>query len=458
VESPISAPAPWYAGVTRAQWLVLAIASVGWMFDAFEGQLFVASMNKAMPELLGGVTANLQLYNNIAFAAFLLGGAAGGLVFGSLADKIGRQRTMILTILMYSVFTGITFFARRWTDLALLRFFVAMGVGGEWAVAAAAIAEVFPGRARPGALGIFHASSVFGTFLAVIAGATIIVVNWRYGFLLGLLPSLLVLWVRRGMPDPDRWRAARVAATDKAHRLGSFKDLFSTPALRRNTVVATLLAAVGMATFWGVHVYGKDLLREAVLASHAPNELSDADIQRWGMLGMFLTTLGGGAGLLLFAPISQWTSRRGAFFIYYLGAFIVTLVTCRFVHGVVPTCAMLPLFGFLTMGMHAGYAVYFPELFPTRMRASGGGFCFNIARVLAAPALVISGAIQGLDLRASLPTGLTERLVSMNFVTARDGQEHLTLRSAILVIGASYLLGVVLLFFAPETKNRELPQ
>ncbi|MFW6124958.1 MAG: MFS transporter, partial [Pirellulales bacterium] len=161
-------PQRWYDGVGRYEWTVLAIASAGWVFDVFEGQIFVASMTEAMKELLGsGATAgDRRYYSNVAFAAFLLGGALGGLVFGTLADRIGRRRTMTFTILMYSLFTGVTYFAQHWWDLAILRFLVAMGVGGEWAVAAAAVAEVFPQRARPAALGIFHASSVLGTYLA----------------------------------------------------------------------------------------------------------------------------------------------------------------------------------------------------------------------------------------------------------------------------------------------------
>jgi hypothetical protein len=449
--NPLSPSPRWYEGVTRYQWLVLAIASAGWVFDVFEGQIFVASMNKAMGELLGATATEgvRRYYSNIAFAAFLLGGALGGLVFGSLADRIGRRRTMTLTILMYSLFTGVTYFAQHWWDLAILRFLVAMGVGGEWAVAAAAVAEVFPQRARPAALGIFHASSIFGTYMAVAAGLTVVVASWRYGFLIGLAPALLVVWVRMSMSEPESWQAARdTALEDLSKKLGSFRDLFATPELRRNTLVGTGLAAIGMATFWGVHVYGKDLMRHEMAdyyVAAAAGEIASPQareqvlddhkdqLQRWEMVGMFLVTTGGGLGLLAFAPVTHWTNRRAAFLIFHLGGFVSVMVTFLFVRGVTLLVLALPVFGFLTLGMHAGYAIYFPELFPTRLRGSGGGFCFNIGRVLAAPALVIVGMIQ-------------------------RPPYDVPLRTAAPIMGLLYFVGAVLLLWAPETKDQPLPE
>ena len=160
-----SAIEPWWRGVSRYQWLVLAIASAGWIFDVFEGQIFGSCMNEVLPDLLrdSGLADQNELFVNVGLAAFLAGGALGGVLFGMMADRWGRRRTMALTILMYSAFTGLTALAQTWWHLAALRFLVGMGVGGEWAVAAAVVAEVFPARARPAASGIFHASSVLGT-------------------------------------------------------------------------------------------------------------------------------------------------------------------------------------------------------------------------------------------------------------------------------------------------------
>src|SRR5205823_6227330 len=177
-------------------------------------QVFVATEKEAMPELLGGAsTRDADFYTNVALCAFLLGGAVGGVLFGTLSDRIGRKKTLSLTILVYSLFTCLSAFSRTWWHMALFRFLVALGVVGEWAVASTLVAEVFPTRARAWSQSIFHSSSVFGTFLAIAAG-TFLVANsglrfsltlfghdwqlagWRLAFLLGVLPALLILWVR----------------------------------------------------------------------------------------------------------------------------------------------------------------------------------------------------------------------------------------------------------------------
>ena len=164
---------PWYAGITRYQWLVLVIASVGWIFDVYEGQIFNITRNQMLAEILGSESADVKKYGDMFLGIFLLGGTVGGLAAGSLADRFGRRPIMMLTILMYSVFSGLTFFADSLWQVASLRFLVAMGVGGEWAVAASLVAEVFPTRARAQASGIFHASSVLGTWMAALAGMAV---------------------------------------------------------------------------------------------------------------------------------------------------------------------------------------------------------------------------------------------------------------------------------------------
>lgn len=447
--------AAWYSGVTKYQWIVLVVACLGWIFDVFEGQIFVASMNEAMPSLLPpGTTAGTKdFYNKIALGAFLLGGALGGVVFGILSDKIGRTKTMVYTILMYSLFTCVTALARSWEQMAVLRFLVAMGVGGEWAVASAMVAEVFPKRARAWSLGIFHASSVLGTYLAIAAGAFIVgnpKFGWRWGFGIGALPALLILWIRWKLREPEEWVVAReVAKKDVTKETGRLFDLFRGNLLRR-TIVGVTLAAAGLATFWGVHVFGKDLMRrdaersylqaadvsldapkaekDAVLKSHLPS------IKKWEMLGMLLVTTGGGIGLIAFGPICERLGRRGAFLFFYVGGLVVSLLLFQTLAHASATVlyVVLPIFGFLTLGMHAGYAIYFPELFPTRLRGTGGGFCFNVGRIIAAPILFVSGWMQ------------------------KDW--GFTLETSTSLLSLLFLVGAVVLLFAPETKGKELPE
>ena len=208
---------PWHSGITRYQWMVLVVTSLGWVFDIFEGQIFVASMRDAMPDLLGVSPDHdsVRIWNDRAFGFFLLGGAFGGVVFGMISDRIGRARTMIYTILFYSLFTCLSAFSQEPWHMVVLRFLVAMGVGGEWAVASAMVAEVMPKRSRPVMSSIFHASSVFGTLLAVAAIYLLIgnpelnawlagkgIDGWRVGFAIGVLPAFLTLWIRWILHEP----------------------------------------------------------------------------------------------------------------------------------------------------------------------------------------------------------------------------------------------------------------
>lgn len=457
---------PWYVGITRYQWIVLIIACLGWVFDIFEGQIFVASMNEAMPSLVDQLSSEteaeykgrISYYNNIAFGFFLLGGAVGGIVFGMLSDRIGRKKTMTYTILFYSLFTCVSAFSAEWWHLAGMRFLVAMGVGGEWAVASSMVFEVFPKRARAHVGGIFHASSVLGTYLAVAAGVFIIgnpyfdelakqsgveSLKWRIGFAIGALPALLIIWIRMSLKEPESWQAAQARAQeDSREQVGRIEELFGSTLLR-NTIVGFALAAVGMATFWGVHIYGKNLLKNEaqnnIVARETEQQTSVSDeqrdqileankseIKRWEMLGMFLTTTGGGLGLILFGPFSQMLGRRGAFLFYHLGGFVTALVVFLGSYSQFQLYFLLPIFGFLTLGMHAGYAIYFPELYPTRLRGTGTGFCFNAGRIAAAPILFLGGWMQ-----KDWGYSLGEACTLLSFL---------------------YLLGVIVLIFAPETR------
>lgn len=421
--SDVAPDLKWNEGISSYQWLVLVVASLGWVFDIFEGQIFVASMRDAMPQLLGVESADSEIvgrWNNYALASFLLGGAFGGILFGVVSDRIGRSRTMVFTILFYSVFTCVTAFANAAWQMVVLRFFVAMGVGGEWAVASAMVAEVMPRRSRPAMGSIFHASSVFGALMAAAVGYFIISARpwgddtWRLGFLLGIVPALLVVVIRWKMKEPEQWQKARQREKEDATQAtGSIGELFNAQNLR-NTLVGTTLATIGLVTFWGSHIYGKNaLLRSAQNAALVKEDVaSDADkatkqaafkshereIKRAEMISMCLNTIGGGLGLVLFGWISNLLGRKGAFIFYHAGGFVAAMLMFLVL---IPSnapylvlCLALPVFGFLTLGMHAGYAVYFPELFPTRLRGTGTGFCFNSGRIGTAAAMLLAARMQ----------------------------------------------------------------
>lgn len=418
---------PWYSGITRYEWLVLIIASAGWIFDVYEGQIFNLTRNNMLGDILGQEPGSdeVKKYGDWFLGVFLLGGTFGGLLFGSLADRYGRSSIMIVTILMYSIFSGLTYFATDLWHVTALRFLVAMGVGGEWAVAAALVSEVFPKKARAHASSIFHASSVIGTSLASLA-AIMVGSNWQYAYLIGVLPAFLIVWVRIVVKEPEKWQRAREEAKAGTGKVGSFKELLTVAPWRGHAFGAMALAAVGLGTFWAVTVAGQDLAREMLISEGAtPEEASQKAKFAYGII----QTMGGGLGLVLFGPISARIGRRMTFILFHVAALAITLVVCFLPNSYTTLLILLPVFGFFTLGMHAGYAVYFPELFPDRLRATGMSWGFNGGRLLAATLLILSGKMKA----------------------AMD------LNIAIAWLGGFFLLGVVVILFLPETKGKELP-
>jgi MFS family permease len=421
-------PSRWYHGISRYQWLVLTVASLGWAFDAFEGQLYTVTREDLLKELLGkvGKLGELDLWKDYFSGIFLLGSTLGGWVFASMGDRWGRKPVMALTILFYSVFSGFTAFATELWHVGLLRFLVAMGVGGEWAVGAALVAEVFPKHARERASGIFHATSVLGLWMATATGMAV-GSNWRIAYLVGVVPALLVLWVRASVKEPETWQQAKAAGHEQ---LGSFSALLTDPRWRGRALGGALLSMIGLATFWGVVVAGIDIAKLVM----EKLQIADPGNEKAKIAFGFIQTTGAGLGMLAFGPLAARWGRRLTFGIMHVGGLGFTLLVCTLpLHfgSYTLLLVLLPIFGFFAQGIHAGYAVYFPELFPTHLRATGAGFCFNTGRILASPMLLWgSGWLK----------------------------KELGLLSAISWMSLLFLLGLIILLILPETKDQDLPE
>jgi MFS family permease len=407
---------------------VLLIASAGWVFDVYEGQIFNTTRGDLLGELIVADSpaehaAAVKSLGDAFLGIFLAGGMVGGIFFGALGDRWGRKPALILTILMYSLFSGLTYFATSLWQVGVLRFLVSMGVGGEWAIGAALVADVFPGRARAQAASVFQASSTLGTWMAGIV-AIAIGSQWRYGYLVGVLPALLVLWVRSRVEEPAAWKRLESAPSKKK---GSLVELFGDARWRGRAIGGILLAAVGLATFWGVTVAGQDLAEQFALHGGAQPAAANS-------MGKFAYSIvqatGGGVGLFAFGPLCQAIGRKKAFVLVQLLGVAIVPFACYVPRSYTQLLFVLPFYGAFTLAIHAGYAVYFPELFPARLRALGASVCFNGGRIVAAVMLPLAGCVKGL----------------------------LVLPQALSLLSLTFLLGLVVIAFMPETKGQPLPE
>ncbi|HUK55352.1 MAG TPA: MFS transporter [Nitrospiria bacterium] len=433
-------PKRFWAEVTGYQWLVLIVAWLGWVFDSMDSTLYAVALQPALHELLGpgGSTQGVELYGGVIFSVFLIGWALGGVFFGILADYLGRTKTLVLTILIYSIFTGLAALSQTWWQLMGYRFLTALGIGGEWAAGASLVAEIWPEAKRAKAAGMLQSAWAAGFFMAALANLFIGAYGWRILFLVGVLPALVTLLVRFTVREPERWLQAR---EDRRHALQkeahtprsereqeliafSLERLFRRD-LRSRTLVGSLLAFVAVFGLWGATNWTPTLVRELLV----PQNLDPDEVNRYVSYSVMSLNFGALAGYLAFGPIADRVGRRAAFFFMCLGSFVMLPVTFYTTKDYTIVLWLLPILGFFNNGIFSGFPIYLPELYPTSIRATGVGFCFNIGRVLASTGPLVKGYLGTL-----LEPG-----------------------KAASLIGIVYLLGIVVLPFAPETKGKPLP-
>jgi len=441
LETPSLAPKQghWWSEMTRYHWWVLLLATLGWMFDCMDQRLFVIARQPAMQELLGfgGLTAGeltadqateIKFYGGIATTALILGWATGGIFFGLMGDRWGRVKTMAITILVYSLFTGLSGISQSWWDFVIYRFLTGMGVGGEFAAGAALVAEVMPQRARPYCLGLLQALSAVGNITGSFISHFIMPIGWRYMFFVGILPALLVVLVRITLKEPDRWTQAK----DKVgEELGHLGEMFRDRRWRFNTIIGVGLAVTGVIGLWGIGFYSPELTRDVL------GNVSKAHKDTVVATGTMLQDFGALLGIFAFSLVAGLVGRRPAFGISMLLGFGAIVLTFGFMRTESHVYWMLPILGFSTLTVFGGYAIYFPELYPTRLRSTGTGFCYNVARYLAA------GAPMALGLLSSALIGLFP---------------NNSFRVAAVLVASFYFVGLIFVWFAPETKDKPLPE
>jgi MFS family permease len=450
-------------------WFVFAVASLAWVLDCMDQQLFTVSRDAAVSELLGpgAAPADVKEKSGYATSIFLIGWAIGGLGFGIMGDRAGRVKTLMTTILLYSVFTGLSAFSVGVWDFAAYRFLTGLGVGGVFAVAVSLVAETVPDGPRPFALGLLQATSVFGNCTAALLsiwlgsleqGGTFDhlyvfgygpVKPWRIMFVVGILPAILVVFIQRRLKEPERWKAA--VAAGNVRKAGSFAELFGEPRWRRHALLGLLLAFAGVVGLWAIGFFSPELTRGALEPAFTAEAkelgLSGDDLTRyvdgqktlWAGVTSLMFNLGAFFGISAFSWLTHFTGRRLAFAVSLVAAALITALEFGTLNTRSDLFWMIPLVGFCQLALFGGYAIYFPELFPTRLRSTGTSFCYNVGRLVAAVGPLALGL-------------LTKRVF-----TPENGYAE-GFRYAGVTMCSVFLLGLLALPFLPETKGRPLPE
>jgi MFS family permease len=402
---------------------VLAAAFLGWMFDGVEMGIFplVArpALQSMMPASVQGQDQFVGLWMGHITALFLVGAAAGGLGFGWLGDRLGRVRAMVLSILTYSIFTGLCYFAQTPWHLGTLRFIAAFGMGGEWSLGVALVMEVWPAHKRALLAGVIGMASNAGFLLISLVGFAFAVTreSWRWIMIAGAAPALLALAIQLVVPESERWKAA---VRQRAAR--PVREILSSGLLTK-TLLGIALASVALIGTWG-SVQWLPLWADQMTGGRVPTAKA---------LTQILASAGAIAGSLAGALVAGRIGRRPAYFALCLCSLLLCGWLFRFVHHYGAAFLILvTLVGAATAAFYGWLPLYLPELFPTRVRATGQGLCYNSGRILAAVGALTQGQLVGAYGGSYAKAGATITLI--------------------------YIVGLALIWLAPETKDRPLPE
>jgi MFS family permease len=425
------------------QWTVIFAAWLGWGFDVFDGLLFNYVAPNCVPTLLGltigspeAKAATLQ-WTGILTSVLLIGWAVGGVLFGKVADKIGRTKTLLLTMLLYAIGTAACAFAPNIWFLMVCRIIASLGIGGEWAAGAAMVAEVVPEKRRVEAGALLYTSAPMGLFLATFLTFQITgvyfndpAVSWRYVFLCGLIPAAAAFLVRVFVKEPERWK--RVAGEQTAR----ISELFS-PQYIRITISGFCMAITALIMWWScnafIPVVANGLAAKESLLRNLDAATTEVLKQQWVKTATNSFNLGGLIGTLLTVPAAKLLGRKKMFFIYFLLS--AAAIMAAFGLSLEPHTRLYMYFpiGLTVFGVFGSFTYYLPELFPTRLRGTGAGFTYNVGRLVAAIGPFIVGSI------ASRGVNALESAMDVLFW-----------------VGCVPLVGLLTLPFVIETKGREL--
>jgi MFS family permease len=480
-------PRAWWRELTRYHWFVFIIASAAWFFDCLDQRLFslaripavealtitpelVESLGKAKAEEKGltltpeiikeegtkEAQSQAQAKGKDVTAIFLIGWGIGGMIFGALGDRYGRAKMLTITVLIYSACTGFSFFSSTYWDFALARFLTGIGVGGVFGLAVALIAETLTDSARSGALGWLQILSTVGNLsagavlwvLTKLVSADVIEASqsWRWMFLVGALPAMLVVFTMKFLKEPEPWLRAKAEGRLPAGSiLTPYKNLLSDQRWRKNLIVGALISSAGVIGLWAIVEYAIDIQGKVFKAHFEALNMPAAEIPvAIGSAKSFAYTLqmiGAAVGMWCMTKACIVLGRKPAFYIWYLGALLSTLFVFWAIETPQDAYWMMPLMWFFSLGVFAGFAIYLPEIFPSRMRSTGTSFCYNLGRFAAAGGSYVSARL------------------ATDFYGAHHGFESpLRERYAAMTMCVVFLIALATLPFAPETKGQPLPE
>jgi MFS family permease len=373
--------------ISAAQWKSGVAAWLGWLFDGLDMHLYTLVAAPFVAALLGltdAGNASVRWYSSWIQAAFLLGWALGGGLFGRLGDRLGRSRALCLTILTYALFTGLSSVAQTWWQLLIFRFLAALGIGGEWAVGASLLSETWPRRWRPWIAAVLQSGVNVGILLASVAAYLMAGANPRLVFLVGVLPAWLVLWIRREVPEPDEWQKAAASA---GARPPTIQDLFQ-PGLCSTSIRVILICSCSLTAHWAFMFWSQLHLYNLPDLTAWP----ESERRRLVSVAMVLVMLASIAGNFAAAWLARRLGDRRTIALMCLGYFFAMVATYATPRGHTGLMVLLPVISVFS-GFFALFTMYLPPLFPTLLRTTGAGFCYNIGRVASAVGTVVFGLL-----------------------------------------------------------------
>ncbi len=403
----------WSRKISKEQWKALLAAYLGWTLDAMDVMLYAFALTtiKAEFELSSGAAGSLA-------SVTLISSAAGGILFGVLADRIGRSRSLVITILIYSICSAGTATAQNVWQLAVWRGLLGIGMGGEWSTGSVLVSETWPAHHRGKAIGIMQSGWALGYILAAILTALVLpLFGWRVLFLIGVLPAIVAMWIRRNVPEPMIWREQK---RDQAEQR-QFAQLL-TPPLLQKTVIASFLTMMVLFAYWGVFTWLPGFLSTPVEDGGAG--LGIVRTSGW----IIPIQIGALLGYISFGIISDRIGRRPAFIAYLVCAAVLVPAYGQLARSEFLLLLLGPAVGFFGSGYFSLFGAMLAELFPTSLRGTGQGTTYNVGRAFSALAPF---AIGGLGDKYGLGTAL--------------GTTSLF-----------FILGAVTILFLPETKGKPL--